>query len=250
MESCPTCGHAFQTLAGMRQHHTKVHGEPLANRTCKRCGGGFYDEKARRKFCGECNPNAGRLNGNWRGARDVAECERCGDEFEYYPSTKEGVYCSECVREADEFLGTPYADIADAPRVRCECEHCEERFDVLESDYERGNGRFCSRRCLARWTSENRTGEDHHQWLEEGGTYTGRWWSVRRRALRRDQFRCQACRKTVSAMDRNPDVHHIEPVRRFDDPDQAHRLSNVVSLCRSCHRRAEEGEIDVSKLVG
>jgi len=31
----------------------------------------------------------------------------------------------------------------------------------------------------------------------------------------------------------------------FYDPEEAHRLSNVVILCRSCHRRVEEGSLPV-----
>ena len=44
-------------------------------------------------------------------------------------------------------------------------------------------------------------------------------------------------------MGREPDVHHITPVRDFEDPQDAHRLDNVVCLCRSCHRLAEIGEV-------
>nr|WP_240943039.1 HNH endonuclease [Haloferax alexandrinus] len=43
-------------------------------------------------------------------------------------------------------------------------------------------------------------------------------------------------------MGQNPDVHHLNRVRDFDDPSNAHTLSNVVSLCRSCHRLVESGD--------
>ncbi|WP_236044816.1 HNH endonuclease [Haloarcula nitratireducens] len=50
-------------------------------------------------------------------------------------------------------------------------------------------------------------------------------------------------------MGRNPDVHHITPVKWFIGSDNhtredAHYLENVVSLCISCHRKAEFGKIE------
>nr|WP_320443115.1 HNH endonuclease [Halosolutus halophilus] len=40
-------------------------------------------------------------------------------------------------------------------------------------------------------------------------------------------------------------MHHLTPVRDFDRPAEAHTLANVITHCRSCHRRAEGGEIRV-----
>jgi hypothetical protein len=102
---CPTCGKQLNTQEGMRQHHTKVHGDPLPNRTCKGCGTEFYDEKARLAFCDDCNPEAGEHNGNWKDARETTTCERCEAAFEFYPSDKEGVYCPTCVDEMNTFVG-------------------------------------------------------------------------------------------------------------------------------------------------
>ena len=89
---CPTCDRTLSTERGMRQHHTKVHGEPLPNWTCEGCDAEFYDSKARRTYCDDCDPNAGEHNGNWKNAKESSECEICGSRFEYYPSNKEGVF--------------------------------------------------------------------------------------------------------------------------------------------------------------
>jgi len=241
---CPSCGRSFESKRGARQHHTKVHGEPLDNRTCSGCGDGFYDPKARREYCDDCDPNAGRNNGNWRGAKEETECERCGSTFEYYPSNKDGVYCPDCVERADEFLGTPYAEVADAERQTKRCGYCGTEQEVLQSEIERGHGRFCSRECLSEWMSENRVGDEHHQWKPGDVEYSGEWWSVRREALERDEHQCQRCGKTAEEIGREPDVHHLTPVREFEEPQEAHVIENVVALCRSCHASVENGDTD------
>lgn len=96
----------------MRQHHTKVHDTPLPNRTCGECGEEFYDPKARRTHCEDWYTEAGEQNGNWNGAKAQADCERCGSEFEYYPSDKDGMYCSACVEEAIGLLSKNYVKLS------------------------------------------------------------------------------------------------------------------------------------------
>jgi 5-methylcytosine-specific restriction endonuclease McrA len=242
---CPTCGTALATRQGMRQHHSKVHGESLPNRTCKGCDEQFYDPKARRVYCDECDPNAGSNNGNWRGGKTETDCVRCGEAFEYYPSDKPGVYCSKCVERSSEFLGTPQWKLVEAPRETRACKHCREEMSVLVSDIERGEGVFCSHDCRSQWTSENVVGENHHHW--EGGSipYGQSWWRVRREARSRDEHTCRLCRRSADELGREPDVHHIERVRDFENPTDAHTLDNVVCLCRSCHRRVEEGVLEL-----
>ncbi|WP_121742567.1 HNH endonuclease [Natronorubrum halophilum] len=241
---CPTCGKSLATEQGMRQHHTKVHGDPLPNRTCKGCESEFYDPKSRRKFCEECNPNAGKHNGNWSDASETATCTSCGDSFSYYPSNKDGTYCPECVRSADGLLPENPSDPGE--RVAVTCQYCETGLEVVPSRaIDRRYSVFCTLECYGEWLSENVVGPDHHQW--EGGsiTYGKRWWRIRRQALERDEYECQHCGVDKDELDRNPDVHHLKPVRSFEQPEKAHSMENVITLCRRCHRRAEAGTIAV-----
>lgn len=226
--ACPTCGKELTTERGMRQHHTKVHGEALPNRVCKGCGSEFYDSKAQRTFCDGCNPNAGEHNGNWKGGKEIATCRLCGDEFSFYPSEKKGVYCPECVAASDEFLGNPYFEVVDIKRVRRNCEHCGEEMTVLQTDLDRGHGRFCSHECLCLWMSK-----------DGAATYNRGWFRMKRLALERDNHACQNCGRTREELGQEPDVHHIKPVRMFDEPEDAHTLDNVICLCRRCHTRIE-----------
>ncbi|WP_204960087.1 HNH endonuclease [Salinigranum salinum] len=61
------------------------------------------------------------------------------------------------------------------------------------------------------------------------------------------------CGATREELGRNPDVHHIIPVRRYIESERfsredAHFLENLVSLCSSCHRKAEFGKISPEQL--
>lgn len=225
---CPDCGKELTTQRGVRQHHTKVHGEPLPNRTCKGCGTEFYDPKARRKYCDDCNPNADEHNGNWKGGKETTTCESCGGAFQYYPSSKKGIYCPVCVAGSDEFLGDPSWTVHEPERVHRTCEHCGREMVVLRSELDRGRGRFCSHACLCLWMSEEGT-----------RSYNRGWSKLRQLALARDDHTCQSCGKTGEDIGRELDVHHLKPVRLFDEPSDAHGLDNVVCLCRSCHTRIE-----------
>jgi len=238
---CPTCDKELDTEQGVRIHHTRVHDVTLPNRQCKGCGTWFYDPKSRQKFCDECNPNGGEHNGNWKGAKETTTCERCSSSFKYYPSDKRGVYCPDCVTDSDEFLGDSFTK--EAKKVTKECDQCGKTMNVLQSKLDRGHGRFCSRDCLGDWLSENVVGEQHHRWKEGETSYTGDWWRIRDEARERDNHECQVCGATRQENGQRLDVHHIRPVRDFDDPQNAHRLDNVVTLCRSCHRKVEAGSV-------
>jgi 5-methylcytosine-specific restriction endonuclease McrA len=76
---------------------------------------------------------------------------------------------------------------------------------------------------------------------------------VRERALERDDRTCVLCGTDAAELGRNPDVHHIVPVRAFVESavlieNDAHTLDNVVSLCPSCHRTAEFGGVSRREL--
>ncbi|QDX41867.1 HNH endonuclease [Salarchaeum sp. JOR-1] len=219
----------LRTEQGVRQHHTKVHGDPLPNRTCADCEREFYDPKSRRTYCDDCYSEGGEKNGNYRNAKESATCESCSDAFGYYPSEKKGVYCPDCVEESDDFLGTPYADIVDAKRVTRSCAHCESDISVLESTRRQGQGRFCSNDCLYAWVRKD--GDEP--------AYNGGWREAKRKALERDDHTCQKCGSDAEDLGQEPDIHHSKPLRTYDDPEQAHQLENLVALCKRCHMRVE-----------
>lgn len=87
-------------------------------------------------------------------------------------------------------------------------------------------------------------GELHHRWDGGGDPYYGKnWHKQRRKTLRRDEFECQNCgmgeEEHEESYGMGLDVHHIVPVREFEEKEEANRLDNLVALCRNCHNRLE-----------
>lgn len=258
---CPTCGDSFGTLQGVRIHHSLVHDERLPNQECDHCGTEFHStyEKA---YCSDgCRERSvsfeGEDNPNYRGARESTECDRCGAEFEYYPSEKDGVYCPDCV-EAGDWRSPPALSGEDSPswsggkRV-LECDVCGDEFRHYPSEI--GDGAtLCGEDCRAAWLSETYSGPGHPNWKGGGSTRYGQGWNrTRQAALERDDHRCVVCGAGRDELGRNPDVHHIIPVRAFERSDRhderdAHRLENVVTLCVGCHRGADFGHVSRARL--
>ncbi|MFD1586271.1 HNH endonuclease [Halorientalis brevis] len=112
----------------------------------------------------------------------------------------------------------------------------------------------CSEECRKQWLSEAFTGEGHPNWKGGGSPSYGKGWNeIRSQALERDGYQCRVCGVTPDELDRNPDVHHIIPVRVYAESENhstedAHRLDNVISLCISCHRKADHGKIPRGRL--
>jgi DEAD/DEAH box helicase domain-containing protein len=90
-------------------------------------------------------------------------------------------------------------------------------------------------------------------WLSDPNDYGPEWPATRDAVRQRDGYRCQGC-GTLEMAGRQHDVHHKVPFRAFvaDEArreglpvalawEVANRLDNLVTLCQSCHHRAESG---------
>ena len=97
--------------------------------------------------------------------------------------------------------------------------------------------------------------------LVELGLWTGspidygpNWLVQRELARARDGYRCQVC--GAPEQGRSHDVHHKVPFRSFQATlgrrawEQANQLTNLVTLCHPCHRRAETAVRIRSGLAG
>lgn len=86
--------------------------------------------------------------------------------------------------------------------------------------------------------------------------YGPNWQQQRQQALSRDCYRCRTCGSEAKT-GQGLHIHHIRPFRDYGYiPDrneayiQANDLDNLVTLCASCHRRAEAGQQTRSALGG
>ena len=80
----------------------------------------------------------------------------------------------------------------------------------------------------------------------QASNYGPNWQTQRQLARQRDRFRCAECRIPEDQLARQLDVHHLTPFREFCYlPGQnnayllANQLSNLISLCPTCHKRVE-----------
>jgi transcriptional regulator with XRE-family HTH domain len=162
-------------------------------------------------------------------AYEWTQCANCGDRFRYAPALRDGVYCSNACANDER-----------KRQVTVECTGCGEPFErraSLDTEY-------CSMAC---WGED--TGANHEKF------YRGCWHEQRRRAMRRDQYRCTVCGITNEAhkeqFGQELDVHHEVPVRLFESWDlpiaDAHALRNLTTVCRTHHPDAPGGTVPESE---
>lgn len=112
-----------------------------------------------------------------------------------------------------------------------------EKLDVMDGTV----GDWLEHHGIERRSPGVREGEDNPRWLGGHPEYYGSQWPEKREEIRdRDGDVCQRCGDTMAELGIAPDVHHIIPVREFDDPNDAHTKENMIQLCKSCHRYVEE----------
>lgn len=117
----------------------------------------------------------------------------------------------------------------------------------------------CSDACDREWRRRNPIrkekiskafkGKNHPNWMGgrswlNNASYRGpNWKVVSDRARKRDGFKCQHCGMTqeecLAKSGRDLDVHHIVPFHNWPNAKAANKMSNLITLCASCHRIEE-----------
>lgn len=195
----------------------------------------------------------------WRASlfRQVSRtCETCGLEFSVHRARGHARFCS---RECQ------------ATKIIKQCPVCKAEITAKRSAAPKRL--TCSRRCLAVLRGiENRSPRQgqkksteerekiseglrkHYKWSPakhwnyQGGPWKSRrggWLRQREAARERDGNTCQACLRSAASLGKNIPIHHIKPYREFADPEAANDLDNLISLCQSCHMKAEHGKISI-----
>ncbi|MCB0035267.1 MAG: DUF1998 domain-containing protein, partial [Anaerolineales bacterium] len=85
--------------------------------------------------------------------------------------------------------------------------------------------------------------------------YGPNWQHQRQKALSRDNYTCRTCGAVKG--DTVLHIHHIRPFREYgyvrgqnEHYKEANKLDNLITLCPSCHRRAEQGQQARSAMGG
>ena len=164
------------------------------------------------------------------------------------------VRCSPCGR-----LASLAAHIVGEPKnVEVPCAICEKHVRRTRAYLQRTRITTCSPECLltAQRTGvvawPKRKGPDHPQY--KGNThavYYGADWRRQSAAARlRDGHKCQECGVTRADYKREFDVHHIVRCLDFASSAEANQLTNLITLCRTCHRRADVAQHEEKKAAG
>lgn len=253
MAECPTCGRTdFKSEEGMKQHHARTHGKSLSmvDLECEWCGKSYQlrtSKAENSRFCSnECKFNS--LHEQKRKenpASNELSCETCGETIyrhDYEIESADNFYCSrECKNRGETGENHHRWSGGDISR---ECAICGKEVKRALNHLDNYDHAFCSDNCQYEWMEQNYSGSDHPSW--KGGVkhgYPGNWKKIRQEVRERDNYECRACgisqNEHLELRGFKLDVHHVVPVREFDDPVDAHSKGNLVTACRSCHRKYE-----------
>jgi len=218
---CKNCKEAFQynprtTSNGNQQycsHECKDEFRPKLE--CQYCGAAFRGWH-NQKFCSD---KCSRLS------RSVqCKCKYCGEKYIVKESSAgDSNYCSpECQHAASR------------NRISLTCQECGSEYERKKCEADGSN--YCSRKCadLARRKPGNVS------------YYGGNWYQMRRVVRSRDCFRCRRCGVHEDECNTELHVHHIVPIREFDEPEEANTPNNLVTVCPSCHGKVE-GDVEAGR---
>jgi 5-methylcytosine-specific restriction endonuclease McrA len=277
--TCEYCGNTYpaqpyKTRFCSRQCAGKSHKPKIHEIQCSACTKVFLPRTTAQIYCSNECRFLGLKN------RVTQTCEACGKTWDVSPSrqrAKHHVYCSpQCRKERSK---TPRPDYTPAPNTTCavcekpiyvttqrlqeknycstactgksreqriiiNCLQCGKEVWKYPSSIKKAKRHFCSKKCNGRWTSENLVGESSPH-FKYGKTTRGSNWHRQKTLVRlRDGLACQICGKKPKVGEKRFDIHHITPYGEFHgDWKQANQISNLITLCRKCHRRVETGKL-------
>jgi len=245
MAECPTCGRDdFASRKGMKQHHAKTHNKVLGRETttlvCDNCGDEYEqrsDKIERSSYCSR--PCKDEEHGGWKQDHITSDCEVCNEKFTHHPS-KERRFCShKChYKWLHDYMSGDNSPLTN--KVERVCDECGKLFKRQKSRAELNKRNYCSSDCYF----ENHTGENAPRWKGGSINYYGETWlPQRRKAIDRDDEQCQDCGMTrdqhYDEHGTDLEVHHKTPIRTFEDTADANTLSNLITLCTTCHIKRE-----------
>lgn len=209
--------------------------QAMHQKTCPQCGKVFSYRPSQKKTCCSkaCEAQQRRIPG---ANHNAFICEACGAEFVDAGWGKARKYCSvKCAGSINKI------------RVQVVCLNCGRESERQLGWAKAARSHFCNKACHNQW----QTGREAPSRGGNAGIGRGPNWDQQSQLARiRDDHRCQHCGMEEKENRRSLDVHHIIPFKKFgyipgknDNYLLANHESNLICLCRSCHRRAETGKI-------
>lgn len=174
-------------------------------------------------------------------------CQACGKEIIDYPSRVRRFCSLACVGKRNTKNTNRVCD-------GCGKTYQPKRCRSAEEQKRNAQHFFCSTACHGKWASKNRVGKYAPKWMGgiKAGYYGPNWNEQKRAARKRDGYKCRHCGITQKKHGRALDVHHITPFRTFgyipgtnDNYILANELTNLITLCKHCHIRAENRSIPI-----
>jgi 5-methylcytosine-specific restriction endonuclease McrA len=203
--------------------------------TCEVCRKPFYVSRLSRikppRFCSrEC-----RINSN----NKFVACLQCGEVFR--------VPAGDTIKGSRKFCSRACSNRYNQPKDPEKksvftCKWCGKQF--TEWTYRKPS--YCSNQCRTNYAAQQRGRQ-----LYKPDSVRGRgmnWKKQSKLARQRDKYTCQVCGRNGWLDKFRVQVHHIIPYRLFNgDYERANDLSNLVSLCPSCHPKVESGTITLKR---
>lgn len=127
------------------------------------------------------------------------------------------------------------------------CDWCKKPMQRNLARIEKVENSFCSNECQWDWRHSNKTfhGKNHPAWTGGSDSYRGPNWNDQSKKARiRDNNECRECSGAADA------VHHLVPFRVFTNYMEANNLTNLITLCNSCHGKADALFRKIYPLVG
>lgn len=270
---CETCGKVFSktpykfkksTRHFCSQRCSSVAQRKLVETKCETCGKLIVRKqsqfnKYKHHFCSKLclsewktKQYAGDGNPSWNGGKVNIICPICDGEFEVIPARQKrsGVICcsTKCMGKwnSENRNGENHPSW-NGGDVDATCKMCGTSFRVKQNQKRNGFGKFCSRKCVGKWNTIHRIGENHPGWM--GGIsfepYCNKFNAAFKEHIR-DKFgrTCFLCGKTEhEAMDAQAkvgkrayklSVHHVN----YDKNCLCGDIKCAfVPLCQSCHTK-------------
>jgi len=219
--SCPWngCDYTSNSELGIKQHHKRTHGISLTKITVE---------------CDTCEKEFTRQ----RSVEGESEGTFCSQDCKYQ-------HLSETLSEKRQGKGNPqWSGKHSTENVEVVCDSCGKTHIITRWQKQRTERNFCSRECYSKALSDDQSGDDNFNWRGGYEPYYGpNWHSQRRQTIERDNEQCQDCGKSrdehYEMFGTDLEVHHKTPIRTFEDTQEANKLRNLITVCKSCHVERE-----------